>query len=240
MISLEVNHAVGLGALFTIAASQLLKMPDGEDVWVHLNSSLYAPQGENMWEWYFQNPTPRNQMVKWPGGWDANTYQNNTKLGRNRWGLARLRKLRKRRFVPILGLFDPKVPANAVGINYRGTDKYTETPRIPYENVLRSYQLHGQGRPAFLVTDEKAAAEWFQEKIPGIVMHPHLRINGKEGLHVVHGGRDHANEAMLDLWCLSRCSTLLLGRGNYSDWAAIFGDTEDIHYHEDSLTGRNS
>lgn len=239
MISVRITHNAGLGSLFTVLISQLLKIPENEVVHVYATSKLYAPNGENIFDWFFWNPRLDRKAEAWPGtGYDEAANPFNQKLGKDCERLKSLRQMRTRFMFPqgsaLWARARSIVPRGTVGIHYRGTDKFTEVPRVPYDAVLQSYRQNGHGRNVFLATDEEEASDWFAARIPGLVINPHQRTDGEIGVHLLHGGRWQAEEAMLDIFCLAQCETLLVGRGNFSDMACIFGNTNDIHYHEDA------
>lgn len=237
MIRLEVNHRAGLGSIFSILMSHLHRVPDNETAFLFANSSHYAEPSDNCFEWYFTNPR-FDAAIVWPDlQIDIEHYPFNTLLGYDKVQLARLRHIRNRFFHP-----KPEMPNMArhiiarsqrtLGIHYRGTDKINEIPRIPVGDFLAKTARIMTHDAIFLATDDEGAANWFRAHMPAAWMNEHKRTTSTEGLHILHGGRQQADEAMLDMWCLSMCDTLLLSRGNFSDMAAIFSATDDIHYCE--------
>lgn len=242
MISIDVSHDAGLGSLLTVLMSQLAKMPLDQDVHIRMNSKLYAPGGENMFEWWWSNwPLPTNVTVWTDTTYCDKTHPSNVLLGKDSVRLASLRQLADRRFrcrasqfvkmVNVIGSLQ-HLPHPLLGIHYRGTDKHTEIPRVPFDQVFECYKRQPPHAAVFLATDEIAAVEWFSERIPGLLVNPHIRSATLDGIHIGQGSQQHAEEAMLDILTLGVCDTLLLGRGNFSDMALIFGRTQNILYPE--------
>jgi hypothetical protein len=238
MIGLVTNHDAGLGSLLTVTMSQLLKFPLTQPVHVHMCSKVYAPAGDNMFDWYFSNPPVSRVTKTQEVVYDDQAFPHTTQLGKDLVRLRGLRATAERR----LRLRSSSLIAKSrflnhprtLGIHYRGTDKFTEIARVPYETTFRKFQkLPETYSRVFLSTDETAAAEWFAKRIPGLILNPHQRTDNPGGLHLTQGGRQQADETMLDIRCLSLCDTLLVTRSNFSDWALILGHTEDIHYGED-------
>lgn len=202
------------------------------------NSSHYAAPGENVFEWFFDNPPADEAAIVWPDlKIDIEHYPFNTRLGCDKRQLAKLRYLRNRFFRP-----KPELPALArsiigpgrwLGIHYRGTDKFNEIPRVPREQVLAKVARIMDHDAIVIATDEESSAKWFKAHMPVAYLNEHRRTDDPAGLHIAHGSRQQAEEAMLDIYCLSLCDTLLLTRGNFSDMAAVFGATDDIHYQDE-------
>lgn len=237
MIRLNITQNAGLGSMITKVMSQLHRIPASESVHVYATSPLYAKGSENVWEWYFVNPELRDDATEWPETtYDEETMPFNTRLGDNVPLLKTHRRMVLRRVTQRFEIYNKSrsviLPQHrTLGIHYRGTDKSTEVPRVPYEVVLEQALALMPGHQAtFLATDEQEAAEWFSARIPGLTINLHRRTNDRRGLHITTGDRQQANETMLDIYCLSLCDSLLLGRGNVADLALIFGSTDAIHY----------
>lgn len=236
MIRIEINQRTGLGSLWSILMSQLAKLDPATDVQLFANSTFYAEPGVNIFDWFFENREGIPDFLMQNVPLDANEYPFNTRLGENLDQVAKLRNLRDRYFRPLSDLplqAEAIIPAGCFGIHYRAIDKAVETPRMPVESVLRGYKTLGAGRQAFLSSDDQEATAWLLDRIPGLIVNNHLRASGPEGVYSVHGGLHHAHEAMLDVYCLARCESLLLGRGNFSDMGLIFGESNDVRYLED-------
>lgn len=237
MIGFLATQHAGLGSVFTVTMSQLQKLPLAQDAHVDMRCNVYAPGGDNIFDWYFANEKRSAVTETRVVVYDAEAFPHTLRLDEDLIRLRGLRTTTRRRFRVRANLRDKAaaiVPLRTLGIHYRGTDKYTEIPRVPYETTYRRFlALPRTYDRVFLSTDETAAAAWFADRIPGLVLNPHQRTDDRGGLHLTQGGRQQADEAMLDMLCLAACDTLLLTRSNFSDWALIFGHTEDIHYGED-------
>lgn len=238
VIRLNITQNAGLGSMILKVLSQLAVIPADEEVHVFATSPVYAKHdSENVWDWYFVNPPLTMDTVDWPDAtYNEEAMPFNTRLGENRSLLESHRRLISRRVSIRFSIYGQarriiRPEMKTLGIHYRGTDKSREVPRVPYETVLAQINELLPGHEAvFLATDEAAAAEWFAVRIPGLIVNPHKRTDDPNGLHITQGDRQQADETMRDIYCLSLCDTLLVGRGNVSDLALMFGGTENVHY----------
>ncbi len=238
MIRIEMPHDGGFGSVLTMILSNLLKLPAGEKADVYANSKHYADPGVNMIDWYFAVDVSSELPAEtWYKQYFEELHNHNTLLGRD---TARVQSLRAvaRQHLPIkphlLQAARYAACGARIGVHYRGTDKFTETPRVSYEafeKTIRALPGFEPMTPIFLSTDEQAALEWFCERFNVVANKSHFRTNRSDFLCAVgEGGRKAADEAVRDILCLATCPTLVVGRGNFSDMAIVFGETADIHY----------
>ncbi len=225
----KVVDNTGLGSLLVQAMGHLLKTD--EPAYVYLNSTAYCT-GQNMFEWFYHQQSINVDAVpRLPH--DNTSYPCNQQLGLDLTRLAKLKAAYARHFKikrTFTAAAERTISKPTLGIHYRGTDKKREVPRRSYQEVL---DLCPKYERVFLATDEVAAMKFFQERIPGLITLPCSRSTNHQGIHELfarQGGL--AEEAMADMTCLSRCETLVIGRGNFSDWALISAPQEQrvIYY----------
>lgn len=116
--------------------------------------------------------------------------------------------------------------ANPLGVHFRGCDKGKEcrvysldTYKRQLSNVVRSMKPSA----VFLATDETRAVRELSSVAP-IVALDHLRADDAEPVGIHHRKLDGlrlGGEAVIDAYVLARCSMMLSGVSNVSDWAAI-------------------
>ncbi len=119
--------------------------------------------------------------------------------------------------------------AFVIGIHYRGTDKFEDAPRVPYETVhaaaLEAFKAAGTTRhKLFVATDEQAFLEWMLDRFPGKV-HSLEMVRSVDGrpIDVLQGdNRRKGEDAVLDCLLLSRCDSLVRTASNLSLCATFF------------------
>ena len=114
-----------------------------------------------------------------------------------------------------------------IGVNYRGTDKKREAPRVSYETVFQTIVEHlpetGLWK-IFVATDEHPFLEALQERFPGrVIACDAHRSENEIGVHFspVDPYRI-GKEALLDVLLLSRCHLLIRTSSNLSLWSTYF------------------
>jgi hypothetical protein len=116
-----------------------------------------------------------------------------------------------------------------VGIHYRGTDKYLETPRIPYEAVVSAVRDKirpiGVGRfKLFVATDEQAFLEHLKALFPDCLLYCEaFRSVDGQPIDIRMGDNyKKGEEAILDCLLLARCDCLIRTSSNLSLFSTFF------------------
>jgi hypothetical protein len=113
-----------------------------------------------------------------------------------------------------------------LGVHYRGTDKWTEAVRLPYESVIEKIRecIPQTEYRIFVATDETAFLETMQEAFPTrVVATVAHRATGKKGVHF--SKEDHyeiGEEALIDSLLLARCNLLIRTSSSLSLWSTYF------------------
>lgn len=171
------------------------------------------------------------------------------KLARLRAGMARdprfrgrpadevLRDVLARHFTPnarVRGEVDRLFagrPRPVIGVHIRHTDM--QVPIAPFERAVASLRRRMPGSTLFLATDSGAVQDRIRSQFDGVMVIDKAVASGAEGLH----RPDHraageafadplreAENALIDLWALSRCDWLIhAGRSTFSVLAALLG-----------------
>jgi hypothetical protein len=122
-----------------------------------------------------------------------------------------------------------------IGVHYRGTDKWTEAPRAPYENVAAYVddtiaELEEIGHSdikIFVATDEQNFLDYMRERYPSIVICYEESERSVDGV-CVHmsgtGGTPYkkGEDALIDCLLLSKTDILLKTASNLSLCASYF------------------
>ena len=116
-----------------------------------------------------------------------------------------------------------------IGIHYRGTDKYTEAPRVPYAEVAAEVRalIGGGGRTRyklFVATDEKPFLDYMLMQFPGnVIYRDQFRSLDGRPTHTERGdGFRKGMDALMDCLLLSRCNFLLRTESDLSLFATFF------------------
>ncbi len=197
----------------------------------------YDPaHGDNWWEYYFE-PIELGSMEK-----AIATAVSDRRHDIFASGIARL--MRREGFAIIERHIRPKprilerIEAFAVehfknafviGIHYRGTDKFKEAPRVPYEHVrARILAAINTAKPSrcklFLATDEQAFLEYMLAAFPDVLAYRQMfrSIDG-EPIHGRPASRyDEGEHAVIDCLLLSRTDLLIRTASNLSLCATLF------------------
>lgn len=123
-----------------------------------------------------------------------------------------------------------------IGVHFRGTDKYTEAPRVPFENMLASIQqeiakLETENYKIFIATDEVAFLEYIQEYFPNQIIYYKNAIRSVDGspVHLNQSMAYKAGEdALVDCLLLSRCHCLVRTDSRLSQVAAYFNPSMPV------------
>ena len=104
-----------------------------------------------------------------------------------------------------------------IGIHYRGTDKFQEAVRVPYEDVMAAIRKIADGAALdnyklFVATDEQAFLDYMIKHYPDrILFRDVFRSTDGRPIDVVnaHGNHRKGEDAVLDCLLLSRCDFLV-------------------------------
>jgi hypothetical protein len=116
-----------------------------------------------------------------------------------------------------------------LGIHFRGTDKYLESPRVPYEIMVCEInkviaELNLQNYQLFVATDEMGFITYLEAMYPGKVIYTSaIRSATGNAIHVTSGNNHRkGEEAIVDCLLLSRCNYLLRTSSNLSLCSTFF------------------
>lgn len=116
-----------------------------------------------------------------------------------------------------------------IGLHFRGTDKRSEAPRVPYEQVTETIQQLIQEQQLsefqiFVATDEHKFLTYIQKKFPGrVIAISTLRSINQRPIHISRQSpRQQGEDAIVDALLLSRCHTLIRTSSNLSLWSTYF------------------
>jgi len=107
-----------------------------------------------------------------------------------------------------------------IGIHYRGTDKVTESPRVPYEQVLSELNKIKQPEDLiYVATDEADFLTYVETHFPRQTLS--ITATRSQNGHPIHLGKKASGyqlglEAMLDAHLLAKCDILIRTSSNLS------------------------
>lgn len=118
---------------------------------------------------------------------------------------------------------------HVIGVHYRGTDKWTEAPRVPYEEVCAAVRIalgeSGAGpQRLFVASDEQAFVECMLRSFPGKVVFWETR-RSTDGQPIDRGMENNyrkGEDAVIDCVLLSRCHRLIRTRSNLGLCSTFF------------------
>jgi hypothetical protein len=119
--------------------------------------------------------------------------------------------------------------AYAIGVHYRGTDKWIEDPRVPFESVhaainAAASRLGTRRYVIFVATDEQGFLDAMREAYPGRVRSCDA-IRSRDGapVHTAQGNAYRkGRESVVDCLLLSRCDLLIRTPSNLGLCATFF------------------
>ena len=119
-----------------------------------------------------------------------------------------------------------------LGIHYRGTDKRTEAPRVPWEyvkEVVNNYlRIHSEVDCLFVSSDEGLFIDYTRNQFQSLPVFSHedqVRSDSDEAFHLINYGKDNfkkGEEALINCLLLSRCNVLIRTTSFLSAWSSIF------------------
>jgi len=107
-----------------------------------------------------------------------------------------------------------------IGIHYRGTDKWTEAPRVPYEAVAAAIDsqidlLYGQNYKIFVASDEAEFICYLNNKFPG-------KVCSFDATNKHRGDYQSGEGALVDCILLSKTQILIRTSSSLSDVSSYF------------------
>jgi hypothetical protein len=195
----------------------------------------YDPdRGPNWWSYYFEPicfGEQTNAQIKYPS---KKQYYEAFEIRRKITRAQSAEIVKKYIHIkqPILDKVDQFVAQNfqglfILGVHYRGTDKWTEAPRVSYdlvvEKINESIPLDREYR-IFVATDETPFLEMIQENFPGrTIAIDAQRSSGNKGVHFSKKNCYKIGaEALIDSLLLSRCNLLIRTSSSLSLWSTYF------------------
>jgi hypothetical protein len=119
--------------------------------------------------------------------------------------------------------------AFVIGVHYRGTDKFEDAPRVPYERVRSAVSDLVKSTGAaqfrlFVATDEQAFLEYMLAAFPGRLLHLEMvRSSDGRPIDLIQGeNRKKGENALLDCLLLSKCDFLVRTASNLSLCSTLF------------------
>jgi len=120
--------------------------------------------------------------------------------------------------------------AYVIGIHYRGTDKFDEAPRVPYEAVVSATRdaiarARTDRYKLFLATDEQSFLLYMLERFPGRLLYrPMFRSSDGQPIDVRNDDSNYkkGEDAVMDCLLLSRSDRLIRTASNLSLCSTLF------------------
>jgi len=117
-----------------------------------------------------------------------------------------------------------------IGVHYRGTDKVSEAPHVPYEKVFCELQYIVQNCKnsnikIFVATDDALFFEYIKDKFPDKVFGIEaIRSNNNKPVHFFEKTQNYkkGEDAVIDCILLSRCQLLVRTASCLSDYSIRF------------------
>ena len=192
------------------------------------------PHGPNWWEYYFEpicigEQTP--ELIRYPS----------IKQCHEAFGVRRrLKRLEAahliQKYIHVKPSIQEKVDLFAaeyfqnfyiLAVHYRGTDKRSEAPIVPYSQVIEKVaQSIPKNLPVriFVATDEAPFLKKMEEAFPGLIVATIAhRTEGRRGIHFINNSPyEVGEEALIDALLLSRSDFLIRTSSNLSLWSTYF------------------
>jgi hypothetical protein len=200
------------------------------EIIININSNLYGLPTDNIYEKYF---IPK---YKGEGGelfisndhpgmyfnFKLDVRYTNTKLANDFFKPKEHLQL-------IINNVSKNLGKNPLGIHYRGTDHWDVATIFNYDifcDQVKHFFDSWKPSSVFMASDEKGAIDAVSSIIPNLIYLDHIRSEEnkkrKNAIHKIHNDFTRlGNEAIIDSYILSKCSALISGESNLSDWAII-------------------
>lgn len=198
-----------------------------------------AAAGPNWWEYYFEPirvGTPEDAVVRRVPDWQHDACAEAVELSMSRRRAADLVSRHVRVKAAMQDECDAFWRAQiggrvAIGVHYRGTDKWEGAPVVPYETIVDAVR-HARGSAAampddfmvFLATDEQACVEHLRRTFADrLIVRDMTRSTDGRPLHKIAGdGFRKGKDAVLDCLLLARCAHLVRTDSDLGLFAAFF------------------
>jgi Alpha-(1,6)-fucosyltransferase N- and catalytic domains len=106
-----------------------------------------------------------------------------------------------------------------IGVHYRGTDKSTEAPRVPFENVTMEILQIIESLPfnypykIFVASDEQAFIDYMLQQFPDKIVYVETNIHSITGVPIhydpQYSGYKKGEDGLLDCYLLAKCNFLI-------------------------------
>ena len=241
-VDLNLNGA-GMFSVFNYVCGVLHDYETHEYSGVEVNfgeNSLYydADYGPNWWEYYFERiqiGDSTNAPIKEVN----NRYGKYANFNRER-PRQEVNQLIQKYFKikePILAKVEGFVTENfgdyhIIGIHYRGTDKMTVAPKVPFPNVLAYVNKYIAANnidhfKLFVATDEQPFIDFIEAAFPDQVL-IYSTLHSEDGTPLHYRPTNHflqGEEALIDSLLLSQSDVLIRTTSNLSLWSGFFNPT---------------
>lgn len=118
--------------------------------------------------------------------------------------------------------------AHVIGVHYRGTDKWEDARRVPYDEMALTVRAAMRGRERcriFVATDEAGFVEYMTQQFGNLVTSREMfRSRDGRPIDVFNNDSNYRKglDAVIDCWLLSRTSVLIRTASNLSLCATFF------------------
>jgi hypothetical protein len=241
----DIRGMMGMGATLSIAV-QVLDHCDriGTVPYLRFTNPLYSMVRDGYADWlglHFDRlrPAPpldgRRFLIVRNGEWD---------LGRSTFHpdltVERAHRLFfdhfdfKPEIVDVANAFFDELPANSLGVHFRGTDKRLETPRVTWSRVVDAIEEERQDSTGtvFVATDEPEFLDFICDALgPNSVVHLDCQgiYSGGRPVHFTDGDPfTKAREALTTMLVLSKFDTCIRTPSHLSAWANIINPAQRI------------
>ena len=128
------------------------------------------------------------------------------------------------------------VDGPVVGVHFRGTDKSSEAPRVPWGHCLRILKdylrNHRNIQAVFVASDEQSFIDFIKNSVKTIPVYynnDHYRSSDGRPIHgprvptaIEGGGYEKGEDALVNALLLSKCSILIRTTSLLPAWASLF------------------
>ena len=117
-----------------------------------------------------------------------------------------------------------------LGVHYRGTDKFGEASRVPWQHcldIINKYVEENRISAVFAASDEQAFVDWLKHSVqstPVYFRNDHYRGLDIRPIHTEIEGNGYAKgeDALVNALLLAKCSMVVRTTSFLSAWASIF------------------
>ncbi len=211
-------------------------VPAGYKVFFERGLYFDSTVGPNWWEYYFE-PIGSGQPIK--------IIEHVSDVEKSAFGTEVISTMSRGRAAEIINKYikvkshmqnkiDQFIQTNfdhnyTVGIHYRGTDKSSEAPRVPFDSVRDEIKKHISDKSSykiFVATDENQFINYMRSQFGDRVVYTNAkRSAGNEPIH--HNGGNMVDnrymlgeDAVIDCYLLSKTNIMIRTQSNLSSSAA--------------------